>query len=306
MTLGSGNHTYELVPDWIKVPDNIKLGFMHGLGVDSQNRVYIFMQSINAICVFDEDGSFIKTWNHGFEKGAHGLTVVKEPEGDFLWLAEYLIPQVCKTTLDGEIILSLPIPPLPEIYPLPRKYIPTNIAVAPNGDIYVADGYGQWYIHRFDKNGNYISSFGGKGTKPGKFNCPHGIIVDTRGPEPILLIADRANVRLQTFTLDGKPLSIFGTENLRHPCHFDIRNGDLLIPDLHGRVTILNAKNELITHLGDNPGIEKTEGWPNLPKETWQPGKFIAPHSACWDGNGDMYVTEWIRIGRITKLRHMI
>ncbi|HEX3355645.1 MAG TPA: hypothetical protein VHS31_01595, partial [Tepidisphaeraceae bacterium] len=169
----------------------------------------------------------------------------------------------------------------------------------------VADGYGQWYIHRFDKAGNYLSSFGGKGTEPGKFNCPHGIIVDTRGPEPILLIADRANIRLQTFTLDGKPLAIFGTENLRHPCHFDIRNGDLLIPDLHGRVTILNKNNELITHLGDNPGIEKAEGWPNLPKETWQPGKFIAPHSACWDQKGDLYVTEWIRIGRITKLRHV-
>ena len=113
-------------------------------------------------------------------------------------------------------------------------------------------------------------------------------------------------MRLQSLTLEGDPIACYGTENLRHPCHFDIAaNGDLLIPDLHGRVTIFDKKNQLVAHLGDNPGVEKVQGYPNLPKETWQQDKFISPHSACWDKNEDLYVVEWIRIGRITKLRHI-
>ena len=70
-------------------------------------------------------------------------------------------------------------------------------------------------------------------------------------------------------------------------------------------MTIFDKNNQLVTHLGDNPGVEKIKGYPNLPKETWQADKFISPHSACWDKRGDLYVVEWIRIGRITKLKHV-
>ena len=308
--LGSGRHTYELVPDWAKIPASLKVGFTHGVAVDSQNRVYVFTQSIrepvNAMLVFDEDGTFIKTWNNNYEKGAHGLTLVKEGSEEFLWLCDYSTQRVVKTTLDGEEILTLPQPPLPEVYPERKNYIPTNCAPIPNGDVYVADGYGRFWIHQYSHSGDYIRSFGGKGDEPGKFNCPHGIIIDDRDGTKKVLVADRQNVRLQTLSLSGEPISIFGSEHLRHPCHFDINaEGDLLIPDLHGRVTIFDKNNQLVTHVGDNPGIEKTEGWPNLPKETWVPGKFISPHSACWDRNGDMYVGEWIRIGRITKLERV-
>jgi hypothetical protein len=305
-TLGTGRHTYELVNDWAKLPDGKKLGYTHGVAIDAQNRVFIFNQSADAMCIFDEGGNFIKSWNHGFEKGAHGLTLWKEGNEEFLYLCDYDVPRVCKTTLDGQIIWSLKTPPpLKDVYPNESKYKPTNVAIAPNGDIYVADGYGQSIIHQYSKETDYIRSFGSKGAGSGELNCPHGLIVDTRGAQPVLLIADRANVRLQTFSLDGKPLTTYGHENLRHPCHFDMRNGDLLIPDLHGRVTIFDKDNQLITHLGDNPGVEKVIGYPNLPKETWKPDKFISPHSACWDRKGDLYVVEWVKIGRITKMRNV-
>jgi hypothetical protein len=315
--LGAGRHTYELVPGWAKVPDNIKLGFTHGVCVDSQNRVYIFSQStnekVNAMCVFDEDGKFIKTWNCDFEKGAHGLTLVKEGSDEFLWLCDYAPPaRVMKCTLDGEVLLTLKHPPMPEVYPEVKNYIPTNAAPIPGGDVYVADGYGRSWIHQYSNKGEYIRSFGGKQEAkgehdvPGKFNCPHGIAIDTRGEKPVVLVADRANVRLQTLDLEGNPIAQFGRENLRHPCHFDqLPNGDLLIPDLHGRVTIFDKENQLVAHLGDNPGVEKVQGYPNLAKETWDPAKFISPHSACWDKRGDLIVVEWIRIGRITKLRRV-
>jgi hypothetical protein len=107
---------------------------------------------------------------------------------------------------------------------------------------------------------------------------------------------------LQFFTLDGKYLATV-TDDLRHPCHFDQRAGELLVPDLHGRVTILDRQNRLIVHLGDNPNVQKQTGYPNLPHDQRIPGLFISPHSACWDHKGNIYVVEWINDGRVSKLR---
>jgi hypothetical protein len=118
-------------------------------------------------------------------------------------------------------------------------------------------------------------------------------------------VADRSNARLQTFTLDGKHIAFY-TDAMRAPCHFDqARNGDLLIPDLHGVVTIYDRNNKSVAQLGDNPGVWDAKAWPNLPDTTWIPGKFISPHAACWDKHGDMYVVEWIQEGRVTKLRRV-
>lgn len=304
LVVGSGAHAYELVNDWAKLPDGKRFGYTHGVAVDSQNRVYIFNQSKDALMVFDADGKLITSWNHGFERGAHGLTLSKEADGEFLYLTDYELHRAWKTTLDGKIVWSLEAPELGDVYKDRNRYRPTNIAVAPNGDFYIADGYGQHYIHRYNAKANYLGSFGGPGNAPGKVNCPHGLCIDTRGEKPVVLVADRANVRLQSFTLDGQPIAIWNQE-LRHPCHFDIRGKDLLIPDLHGRVTIFNAENKLVAHLGDNPDVQKTPGYPNLPHEKRIPGKFISPHSACWDREGNLYVVEWVSDGRVSKFRHV-
>ena len=135
-------------------------------------------------------------------------------------------------------------------------------------------------------------------------NCPHGIWVDTRGTAPILVVADRENHRLQTFTLDGKHVGFIG-EELRRPCHFDQRGEELIVPDLNGTVTIFDKDNRFVTHLGDNPDVWKIKGWPNLPQDQRIEGKFISPHAACADAKGDIYVVEWISDGRVTKLRHV-
>jgi hypothetical protein len=92
---------------------------------------------------------------------------------------------------------------------------------------------------------------------------------------------------------------------MRRPCHFDQVGDELLIPDLWGVVTIYNKNNKPIAQLGDNPGIWTEKGWPNLPSDTWRPGKFISPHAACWDKSGAIYLVEWIAEGRVTKLRRV-
>lgn len=303
-TLGSGHHVYEFVPDWGTLPNGSHWGYTHGVVIDSQQRIFIHNRSKDAVAIFDADGKFIKSWGPDFEKGAHGMLLQKEGRTEYLYLADPERHLVAKTTLDGERIWTLGCPKECSAYEREEQYKPTNIAVASNGDIYVADGYGLSWIHQYNAKAEYVRSWGGKGKEAGQMDCPHGISIDSRGSQPIIVVADRTNQRLQNFSLKGEHLG-FVTDELRRPCHFDQKNGELLIPDLWGRLTIFDKNNKLITHLGDNPEIWKTKGWPNVPHEMRVTGKFVSPHAACWDAQGNIYVVEWIPDGRVTKLRRV-
>jgi hypothetical protein len=187
-------------------------------------------------------------------------------------------------------------------------FMPTNFAFMPDGGFFVADGYGSYRIHRYDKDGKWLSMFGEPGKGDGQFNTPHGIWIDDRaGREASVVVADRANKRLQWFTPVGKHLKTL--DGFILPANID-RHGDvLLVPDLSARVTLLGKDDKVITHLGEDPewraqvlkdGMklrreEKGEGWVS--------GKFLHPHDACFDAAGNIFVAEWVNTGRITKLR---
>ena len=181
MTLGTGDHEYEVHHDWAKLPASVQLGYTHGVIEDAQGRIFIHNRSKDAVAIFDADGRFIKSWGARFEKGAHGLQLVKEGSNEFLFLSDPEGHEVVKATLDGEELLRIGVPTESGVYEDPTRFKPTNTAVAPNGDIYVADGYGLSYIHRYNKKGEYISTWGGKGAEAGKMNCPHGIWIDSPG-----------------------------------------------------------------------------------------------------------------------------
>ena len=207
--LGSGEHTYEVTHDWGDLPADIKYGNTHGVCEDSRGHIYIH-HTVNAaselsdsMVIFDHKGKFIKSWGKEFKGGAHGLHISREGRHEFLYLCDTKRAVVVKTTLDGEEVFSLGYPDESDAYkPGPdgkkKKYSPTNLAIAPNGDFYVGDGYGSSYINQYNKDGKYIRTFGGPGKEPGQLSCPHGLIVDKRGSEPILMVADRANNRIQT------------------------------------------------------------------------------------------------------------
>jgi DNA-binding beta-propeller fold protein YncE len=308
MTLGGGTHTYEWQGDWARLPAGVKPGRTHGVVVDGRDNVYAFNTSKNAVMKFDRQGNYLGSWGEAFAEGAHGMYLSAEAGEEYLYLTDTVRHLVVKTTLDGREIHRLATPPLPEVYTSPEKYTPTDTAVAPNGDVYVCDGYGQSWIHRYDRNGKYMHSWGGQGSEPGKMQCPHGIWIDTRRNEPRVYVADRANVRIQIFTLDGEHGG-FVEGMFRAPCCFYEHKGDLVVPDLYGRVTILDENDRLITHLGDSPAFElpgspkeKIPDWPNIPRERQKAGEFISPHGACVDSHGDIYVGEWVIDGRLTKL----
>lgn len=302
MVVGNEEHTYEVVDGWGKLPGTVEYGYTHGVCEDSQGRVYIHNQSDHAMMIFDPDGEYIDAWGAAFSKGAHGLSIHKEDGGEFLYLADIARHIVVKTTLNGEVVWTIECPMDSKVYAKPEEFVPTNVAIADNGDFYVADGYGKSYVHQYNAKAEYIRTWGGPGKENGQLNCPHGIWIDTRGEKPLVLVADRANARLQWFTLDGEFVKL-ADKDLLHPCHFSQRNGQILIPDLFGRVTIFDDNNNLVCHLGITPGVKQKEGYPNLPHEQRIPGKFISPHSAMWDSQGNIYVVEWISDGRVTKLQ---
>lgn len=321
--LGTGEHTYEVTHDWAVLPPQLKFGNTHGVAVDSQGRIIIAhtvhksSESADAIAVFDNDGKYVKSWGADMRGGAHGLTVRREGSTDFLYHCDNVKGFVRKTSLDGETVWVMHCPFMCGLYQKASEYRPSNLAIAPNGDIYVADGYGKFYIHHFDAKTRWIRTFGGSRdlmnrnpnveTAPGTTIWPHAIAIDERGPEPLLMVGERgANSRIQYFKLNGEPLHSV-KQGVRWPSTFEFRNGLLLMPDLKAVVTLFDRNNAPIVQLGDGRQSDgKTyEGLRTQAREAFTDGKFIAPHAACFDHDGNIYVVEWVEVGRVTKLRRV-
>jgi hypothetical protein len=312
--IGSGDHKYEVTHDWGELPQDIQYGNTHGVCEDSQGHIYIHhtvnkaSQSHNAMVIFDPKGKFVSSWGPEYMGGAHGLHIHKEGKEEFLYLCDTKRGTVAKTTLKGEQVWSIGYPEKSEAYAPGAdgkkiKYSPTNLAIALNGDVYVGDGYGSSYVCQYNSKGEYIRTFGGLGKEAGKLNCPHGIIVDNRTKDPVLTVADRGNNRIQRFTMDGKHIDFVDGTN--QPCHFHYsKNGDTVIPDLGARVTLLDRNNKVIEHLGDDSASDwhKTR---TMARDKFTPGKFVAPHGACFDHKGDIFVVEWVEVGRVSKLRRV-
>lgn len=300
--LGAGEHTYEWTPNWAQLPASVELKNCHGgIAIDSQGRVFLNTDTENSVMMFDPSGKFIKGWGKDYRGGAHGLMIRREGRQEFAYITHHARHELIKTTLDGELVWTRGFPAELGVYKSAAEYKPTAVAFAPNGDIYVTDGYGKHWVHHYNKSGDYIRSWGGTGSEPGKLNQPHGIWVDSRGKALVVVVADRANHRLQTFSLDGKHLG-FTTDGMRLPSNMDQRGGALAVADLAGKVTILDRDNKVVTHLGDNAD-EKKRGTNKLPPAEWQPGVFVAPHSVRWDKAGNLYVHEWSLAGRVIKLK---
>ena len=321
--IGEGAYKYEAIHDWGQLPANIKWGNTHAVVEDSQGNMHVHhtvhatSDSADTVVVFDRSGKFIRSWGKELRGVAHGLHIQREGKEEFLYLTANatnakMTPQpemhtvVLKTTLKGDVVWKIQGPPDVEAYkPGPdgaaRRYNPTNVAIAPNGDVYVGDGYGSSYVNQYNAKGEYIRTFGGRGAAAGQLAEPHGIWVDTRPSTPLLVVADRRNNRLQRFSLDGTHVDFI--PGFRLPCHFDEHNGTVVVPDLQGRITLLDKSNAIVAHLGDS-------GWPDgnnplrrEPRDKFIPGQFICPHGACFDRDGNIFVAEWVEVGRVTKLR---
>lgn len=297
-----GDHSYRWDSAWAKAALASDLGNTHGcVVVDAAGELLANTDTEQAVMVFGTDGHVARSWGKDYHGGLHGMLLRKEDGKEVLYLAHTRRHEVLKTTLAGEVLWTIGWPEASGIYQNENEFNPTAIAVAADGRIYIADGYGKSWIHVYDRDRKYLKSFGGPGQEPGKLRTPHGIWLDARGDEPLLLVCDRENSRLQWFSLDGEYRRLMD-QGLRRPCNvWPWGDRGLVVADLAGRISFLDAKDHVIGHLGDNPD-PALRAQNHVAKDKWRDGEFLSPHSVCVDAQGAIYVMDWNSLGRLTRL----
>ena len=322
LIVGEGEHKFEVVHEWPQLPDKYTWQTTHNVAVDKAGNVYVIHEGHAdkkdhpSIFVFDSEGKFIRAFGSQFQGGGHGIEIRQEGSEEFLYVCAYqMIKSFAKMTLKGETVWQQYAPMQSGVYapeedtkPTGKwgndRFMPTNFAFLDDGGFLLVDGYGAFVAHRFDKNGKWLSHFGGPGEGEGKFKTPHGIWVDKReGRQPSIVICDRANHSLQYFTMEGKYLETLKGYGL--PANVETWKNLMVVPELHARVTLLNEKNEVVARLGDDVARIKGEGGGAIrgDKSKWVDGKFVHPHDACFGHDGSIFVAEWVGTGRISKLK---
>ena len=285
MAVESRPHVYEFDPDWGRLPSGWTWGYVVGAVVDSEDRVYVHHRAAHPVVVFDKEGRVLTTWGDAFEQGAHGIHLRQEADGERIYLTDVRRHIVVKCTLDGQEIWTLgeagrvgaPGEPFNR---------PTDVAFTPDGDFYVSDGYGNSRVHHFDPDRKLIRSWGEPGSGPGQFRLVHDVWFDDRGGRRRVWIADRENRRLQVFTPEGEFVKEM-TGFLRPTGFYVDADGYMYVSELLGRVTILDAQDTVVAHLGGEQSLE--------------PGKLMNPHAVWADSRGNLYVAEVEKGSRIQR-----
>jgi hypothetical protein len=299
---GSGVMTFDTVPGWGLRPDgNSALGPTHGaVVIDKAGNIYTSTQK--GVVVFSPDGKVIQSYLGKAYSNIHDLEIRVEGDDEFIYGARNANAEGIKFNAHtGKVVMILKFPT--ESGLKLRRFNPTAITVGPNGDIFLSDGYASNYIFKFDKTGKYLAHFGEKGNGLKQFNTAHGMTLDTRYEPARLLICDRNHRpkgRLLHYDLDGKYIGEVVT-GLGMPTSVAIHGDYVSVPDLHGRVVILDKSNKIIAVLGENPDPKKGSSY-NIPQAKWVEGAFSGTHGSYWDKDGNLYVQDWNVSGRIIKL----
>ena len=300
--MGCGLMTFDTVPGWGLRPDGASaIGPTHGsVVVDEAGNVYT--SAINGVHVFSPDGKVIRQYIGKDYSEIHDMEIRKEAEGEFIYGARNNNAEGIKFNISGgEIVLRLGFPKESGLE-MP-KFNPTAITVAPNGDIFLSNGYASNHIFKFDKTGKYLLHFGTKGNGLKEFNTAHGMTLDTRYEPARLLVCDRNHQpkgRLLHYSLEGEYIDEVIT-GLGMPTAATVQGDYVSVPDLQGRVVILDKANTIMAVLGHNPDPAKGGNY-NIPQEQWVEGVFSGTHGSYWDKEGNLYVQDWNVSGRIMKL----
>lgn len=322
--VGEGDYRFRANHRWAQLPEKYHWQDTHNVAVDSANNTYVIhegrpeLRDHPAIFAFDSDGKFISAFGCQFQGGGHGIEVRKEGSEEFLYVAAYQgVKSFAKLTLAGDTVWYKKAPMESGLYApgqdtstkssWNRKgFLPTNFAFLDDGGFLLADGYGSYHIHRFDKDAKWVSSFGGAGEGEGKFSVAHGLWVDKRpGRDPAIVVTDRAHHTLQYFTMEGKYIETLTEFDL--PANVDTYENLMVVAELTARVSLFDEKNNRVARLDD--GYERFKhGKQNLPAnpKLWKEGHFMRPHDACFDKEGNVFVAERIPTGRVTKLTRVV
>ncbi|MCH8045340.1 MAG: hypothetical protein IID44_16640 [Planctomycetes bacterium] len=301
VTVGEGQFRYRVADGWQRLPQGWSFVEAVGVAVDSHDRVFVFCRGEHPLMCFSSDGTFLFAWGEEQFNRPHGILIGPD---DAIYLSDDRDHTVRKYTPDGELLLTLGTSGQPSetgVRDFDYRTIahgggpfnhPTNLALGPGGEMYVADGYGNCRVHKFSPEGELLLSWGEPGEGPGQFNLPHGIGVDRTGR---VAVADRENDRVQFFSPEGEYLDQW-TDLVRPTEVFFDREGNAYVSELGrragmfpwmtpdeqstgGRMSIFDSNGQLLARWGggENPTA---------------PGDFYAPHDVWVDSCGDLYVGE--------------
>ncbi|MEM9920162.1 MAG: 6-bladed beta-propeller [Bacteroidota bacterium] len=298
--VGHGDYRYHVDKEW-GVQDSLKIPVKdcHEMVEDRKGRLILLTNHVkNNVIIYDKSGRVLDVWGQQFP-GAHGLTISEEGGEEFLYITDQDLHQVFKTTLDGRILMTLDYPKESGVYEKADQYKPTETAIAPNGDIYVADGYGLNYITQYNAKGEYIRHFGGKGKGDDQFDCCHGVCVDQRDPaNPVLLITSRTKQEFKRFTLDGQYLrttSLPGCWICRPVLRGDQLYFAVIVTESWGSydgfVAVLDKNDRMVSAPGASAPTYDANGQMN--KVTYDGMTFLNPHDVCVDRDENLYVPQW-------------
>lgn len=300
IVLGHNNKRYKINTKWSRadVARN-PVNDCHEMVQDQKGRILLLTnETKNNVLIYNKHGKLLDTWGTEYP-GAHGFTLFNENGTDTLFICDNNRHQVIKTTIDGRVLLTLDYPKETGMYTKPDEYIPTETAIAANGDIYVADGYGKDFIIQYDLNGKYIRYFGGRGTEDRHLLNAHGICIDTRNNKnPTLIICSRQQNSFKRFSMEGvyiETISLPGAWVCRPVIKGEYLYAAVLQSNNNqwkqsGFVTILDANNKVVSNLAGTEPVYKG----NVPDEMFQTEKvFQYPHDVCIDDEENMYVAQW-------------
>lgn len=294
-------HEYNHKKDWLNAPKGLEhVGDSHGeIDVDSKGLFYVSIVGgdKSGIQIYSPKGEYLRNLPNA-RNNHHGFTIVQEDGKDILYAACLGDPKTAflKLGTDGEVLLEIPLLAFPE--EIGTKFALTHADRAPNGDIWIIDGYRSDRIFIFDKDGKFKSTVAGKG-EPWKFKTAHKFAFDTRYEPARVLVCDRSNDRLVHLDLEGNFLSVFAT-GVARPCTVDFHGDLAAVAQLASGITILDKEGKVVKRLGanDNPKEFNTN---KVAPENWREGVTTSPHGATFDKDGNVVTTEWNKWGRILR-----
>lgn len=281
MTFGSGTYTYTLVDGWGTVPADWRWGWIVGLAVDSQDRVFVASRSQHPLALFDTDGNLLETWGDGvlFANQAHGLFIDGQDNVYFTDAANHCL---FKFNPAGELVMTLGTPGEAAAVEGEPFRSPTDAAVASTGELYVSDGYGNSRVHKYSAEGELLLSWGEPGTGSGQFSISHSVRLDAQDR---VWICDRENNRVQIFDSNGTFLRAWDGLLRPNTIHFDPTEPVVYVAELGRRFSIFALDDDGL------PGTLLTQWADPEPSEIpgfWRGG----PHGLGTDAAGNLYVGE--------------
>jgi hypothetical protein len=304
---GNGEWSYRIVNGWGALPSDKSFGGTHGaIAQDNAGNFYVSTQSETGVLVYSPDGVLQRTIAPEYPE-VHSMVHANESGEEYFYCTvQKGTPKenwlFIKMKPDGTVVQKITAPPEAG-FKAPNEWRLTAAVPAPDGSIFIANGYGDSRIFHFDRSGQFKKSYGGKGHEEGMFDCSHGLAVDTRYDQPLLLVCDRENRRLCHFDFEGKFVRTI-TQHMRRPCQVSFHQDYAVVSELEGRTTILDRDNVPVSFLGDNPDKSQWAKYDVDPRAITA-ASFSAAHGCFVDKDANIYISDWNRTGRVTKLARL-